>query len=335
MTDNAKTWALGTAPWAGIERTIPRSRVIIDNDFSGDPDDFFQLVHHLLSPTVEIPLVVASHLRPDDPMDPTERTAANAERIANEICDLMGLQHDGLVVRGAERALTDRCAPQPSAAAERIVAEAMREDTDLPLYYAAGGGLTDLASAYLLEPRIAERLTLLWIGGEEYPGTVPPPPGIEDAPEYNLRIDVTAAQVLFDAQDLAIWQFPRDIYRQCLISDAEMRLRVRPAGRVGAYLYDAIADVRSRMAAHGVAAGETYAIGDQPLVLATALTSQFQADASSSFYELRPCPSIADDGGYIHRPAGRPIRVYRQVDTRLMFEDMFSKLAELAAWQDA
>lgn len=36
----------------------------IDDDFSGYPDDLFQLVHHALSPAVEIPLVGASHLRP-------------------------------------------------------------------------------------------------------------------------------------------------------------------------------------------------------------------------------------------------------------------------------
>ena len=36
----------------------PRMRVIIDNDFSGDPDDLFALVHHVLLPSVEIPLII-------------------------------------------------------------------------------------------------------------------------------------------------------------------------------------------------------------------------------------------------------------------------------------
>ena len=31
-----------------------RARIIIDNDFRGDPDDLFQLAHHLLSLSVEI-----------------------------------------------------------------------------------------------------------------------------------------------------------------------------------------------------------------------------------------------------------------------------------------
>ena len=66
-TPPARTWTLGTAPWQPIPpASAPRARVIIDNDFSGDPDDLYQLVHHLLPPSVEIPLVVASHLRPGD-----------------------------------------------------------------------------------------------------------------------------------------------------------------------------------------------------------------------------------------------------------------------------
>lgn len=41
----------------------PRMRVIIDNDFSGDPDGLFQLAHHLLSPSVEIRGIIGSHLK--------------------------------------------------------------------------------------------------------------------------------------------------------------------------------------------------------------------------------------------------------------------------------
>src|SRR6187455_804238 len=44
----------------------PRMRVIIDNDFGGDPDGLYQLVHHLLSPSVEIRAIIGSHLKPGD-----------------------------------------------------------------------------------------------------------------------------------------------------------------------------------------------------------------------------------------------------------------------------
>ena len=38
----------------------PRMRVIIDNDFAGDPDGLLQLAHHLLSPSVDIRAVIGS-----------------------------------------------------------------------------------------------------------------------------------------------------------------------------------------------------------------------------------------------------------------------------------
>jgi hypothetical protein len=44
-------------------------------------------------------------------------------------------------------------------------------------------------------------------------------------------------------------------------------------------------------------------------------------------YVTRPAPRINDDGTYEGNPAGRPIRVYDQLDVRLMMEDLFAKLA--------
>ena len=131
----------------------PRARVIIDNDFAGDPDDLFQTAHHLLCPAVEIPFIVGSHLRAGDPWHPSPTTATEAARVANELLGIMGMAGRVPVLTGSEVKLDDMRTPQVSKAAEAIVAEAMRDDVKTPLYYAAGGGLTDLASAWLMEPR--------------------------------------------------------------------------------------------------------------------------------------------------------------------------------------
>lgn len=326
-----RRWRLGETPWLDRPFPAPRARVIVDNDFSGDPDDLYQLVHHLLSPSVRIPLLVASHLRPDDPLDPGPDTAANAEAVLADVLARMGAEQDGCVVRGAAAALVDAATPQDSPAARAIVAEAMRDDP-APLFYAAGGGLTDLASAYLLEPRIAERLVLVWIGGPEHDGLALPPRDAMPV-EYNLLIDVTAAQVLFDAPALEIWQVPRDVYRQCLVSDAELRRRVAATGPLGAYLYDEVRYEQDRVHEFGMPVSESYALGDSPLVLLTALRSTFEPDAASSAYVERPTPQLTADGTYRPVRGNRPMRVYTHVDTRLMFEDFFHKLDEFARWQ--
>lgn len=325
------SWFLGDCPWLDDAPPVSSSaRVIIDNDFAGDPDDLFQLVQHLLSPTVEITLIVSSHLRVEgDGVLAT--SAADGARVVKDVFARMGLDSTDRLTTGAEESFADDGAPRHSAAVDRIVAEALRDDPR-PLFYVAGGGLTDLASAYLLRPEIAGRLVLVWIGGFEHE----PVPWLEEptspAEEYNLSIDVRAAQVVFDAPDLEIWQVPRSTYGTCLMSDAEMRVRVRAAGPLGRYLYD---EIRTEMLRHATAErppAETYVLGDSPLVLLTALRNYWGRDASSSQYVRRPKPALSDGGRYVDRPGSAPMRVYTQVDVRTMHEDFYAKLELFETW---
>ncbi|MCX7522703.1 nucleoside hydrolase [Microbacterium sp. STN6] len=303
----------------------PRARVIIDNDFSGDPDGLVQLAHHVLSPSVEIAAIIGSQLGQSVPFGDWRGGAARAADRIRDVLDALGRAGEVHVIAGSDVGLTDTQTPVDSDGARAIVAEAMRDDTDLPLFIACGGSLTELASAWLLEPRIAERLTLVWIGGQEYPGLAVPPPGY-DAVEYNLNIDITAARVVFNDSSIPIWQVPRDAYRQAMLSRLELEERIRPCGAIGALLFDAIDEVETMAAQYGLPAGETYIYGDNPLVLLTALQSSFQADPSSSRYEVRPAPRFGPDGMPDFDGGGRSIRVYTQLDNRLMFEDLFLKL---------
>jgi hypothetical protein len=153
--------------------------------------------------------------------------------------------------------------------------------------------------------------------------------------EYNLLIDPISAQVVFGDSRIPIWQVPRDAYRQCLVSDAELRLRVATAGALGRHLYGEVAAVQHMAASVLGGASETYALGDSPLVLLSALQSVFEPDPSSSRHIEKPTPDIADDGTYVERADARPMRVYTWLDSRLMFEDMYLKLAEFGRWQSA
>ena len=322
-----------TAPTLALDWPLvrPRSRVIVDNDFSGDPDDLVQMAHHLLSPSVEIRGIIASHLAAGDPWDSSTQQATNAYNKAAELLDVMGLAGRYPLLKGSEVGLPSSGAPIVNTAAEAIVAEAMRDDSKLPLFFCAGAGLTELASAWLMEPRIGKRLTLVWIGGPEYPDLAVPPPRV-DPVEYNLGIDIAAAQVVFNQSDIGIWQIPRNVYRQCLMSYAELMTEVAPQGPLGQYLVDNIERVMRWTAGAGFDIGETYAMGDSPLVTLTALQSSFQPDPSSSHYVTRVAPHISDEGQYAgDSSAGREIRVYTQVDTRLTFQDFYSKLKLSAA----
>jgi inosine-uridine nucleoside N-ribohydrolase len=303
-------------------------RVLVDNDFSGDPDDLFQMSHHLLSPSVEIRGIIGSHLRADDDWDRTGNSAPDAVARAKELLRVMHMEGRTPVFLGAETALIDPREPIVSEAAKAIVAEAMRESA-LPLYLVCGAGLTDLASALMMEPRIARCMTVVWIGGEEYPDLALQPPGMKD-PEYNLRIDIPAAQYVFGETDVPIWQVPRNAYRQAIVSFAEIEDSVRPSGELGRFLFDAIKEVVERCAAMGANLGETYVLGDSPLVLLTALQTSFEADPASSDYVLHPRLGIKADGSYSNPTEHRNIRVYTRIDSRLLFSDFFAKLRRFA-----
>lgn len=303
----------------------PRMRVIVDNDLAGDPDGLFQLAHALRSPSAQVRLIIGSHLHAGRDFVPDDGSqAAKAAERAQTLLKLMGLEGRVPVVRGAEGALgrTDRRASPEAVAA--IIQEAMRADSKDPLYYVAGAGLTDLAAALQAEPRIAARMTLVWIGGSEHEG-VAVPPG-ESPAEYNFTIDKAAVQYVFGQSAIPIWQVPRDAYRQMLVTMAELQQLAR-SGPLGAWLVGQIEAVRAQTAKMGMNIGETYILGDSPLVTLTALQASFQPDPASCHWRTVPTPRIDDDGRYLARADGRPMRVFDRIDTRLTFADMMAKLS--------
>lgn len=299
----------------------PRARVIIDNDFAGDPDGLVQLAHHLLSPSVEIVGVISSHLHKGDGWDKTGDSVTEGVRLARQVIELCGSSVP--LVAGAKEPLSDQQSARPSAGVDLVLAEA-RRDSKLPLYFVCGGSLTTLASALLNDAAAMREVTVVWIGGSEHEG-FKPAPGTTPL-EYNTREDLNAARVVFATQGFKFWQIPRNAYKQALTSRAELEVRMK-VGKLGEYLYEEIAKVHTwHMLDENYNIGETYYMGDSVLVLVTALQSSFEADPSSSDYDIVKKPLMIETGGYAANPNGEDMRLYKQIDCRLMFEDFYAKL---------
>lgn len=306
-----------------------RYRVIIDNDFGGDPDGLFQLAHSLLSPSLDLRGIIGSHLNAHDGFDRSGAQAEHAAKEASQLMKVMKMEHAAPVMAGSNFAMPNDTTAVKSEAVNFIIREAMRTDTKLPLFVVCGAGLTEIASALLTKPEIAGKIVLIWIGGPEYTDLALPPPGYS-SPEYNLNIDIHAARVIFNKSSIALWQVPRNAYRQCMVSYAQLLRDVKTKGETGKYLVNKLENVMQMLGKYGLNAGETYILGDSPLVLLTALQSTFEPDPSSSKYAVKMAPFVNDKGDYMINPNGRNIRVYDLIDTRLMFDDLFAKLAMLA-----
>lgn len=322
------TLPMGHAAAAAAIAPRKLARVIIDNDFAGDPDGLFQLAHHVLCRSVDIPLIIGSHL-------PTSfssgHDASDGAARARELLKIMKLDAAHSPIAGSETAMRSRTSWSAGPASAAIVREAMRADASEPLIYAAGAGLTDLALAWLSEPRIGKRLKLIWIGGNEHAGFANPIPGPGEV-EFNLSIDPIAAQVIFNESDIEIWQVPRDAYRQMLFSNTELD-ELAASGALGAYLkakVDGMAEMLANIpGAPPVSASETYVLGDSPLVTLSALVSPVLPDPSSCKYRAIPTPRLLENGTYSARTNARPMRIYTDIDAGLTFRDMLAKFRTL------
>ncbi len=310
----------------------PAVSIIVDNDFGGDPDGLFMLSHFLLSQSVELPLVVGSQYRDFGAADEVpDKGAASVAKAAELLRHFPPSRHPPLVA-GRAGPLEDSGGEWHSPASAAIVREAMREDREVPLFYACGGSLTEIALAWLAEPAIAERLTLVWIGGGEYPGLGQAPAGPAE-PEYNYTLDPLAAQIVFNQSNIPLWQIPRNAFRRMMVGMAELE-EVGRTGALGHYLHGEVAVAEQRLAPllprHVFNPGEIHMLGDTALVTLTALRTAFQPDAASSDYELRQCPILTEDGSYEANPAGRLIRVYTHIDGSLTWRDFTAKLRRAA-----
>jgi inosine-uridine nucleoside N-ribohydrolase len=319
-----QTICLSQSP-TGVNNVAPRIRVIMDNDFGGDPDGLFALAHLLLSPSLDVRAIIGCHLRAGDGFDRSTEQAENAAKKASELRALIQTASNVPIIAGSNVAMLNDSTPVKNRAVSFIINEASRTDTQLPLYVVCGAGLTEIASALLTDPSIANKLTVIWIGGLEYPDLALPPPHYSKI-EYNTNIDIAAVKAVFNRSTVPIWQVPRNAYRQAIFPYSQLLLQVKPKGKVGNYLCTQIENVMK--AAHNwkLDLGEVYILGDSPLVLLTALQSSFEADPSSSEYVIKMAPMINNEGGYDLNSKGRNIRVYTRLDIKLMFDDFLAKL---------
>ena len=306
-----------------------KAPILITNDLSGDVDGIFALVHQLLCTSSEIKGIVGTHLGNQRAWTTNGQNTSVLDQAiarAHEVMGLLDMKDQIKVVKGAEKGLEAMDKPIDSEGARLIIEEAHKASPEHPLYVTVGASLTDVASAWLLDPSISKNIVVIWIGGQEYPFGHPFPPQYykdQNLIEYNARLDVKAFQTVFNLSDLTLWQIPRDVYRQCLYSMDELDDKIASCGEIGKYLTEKLHRFGS----------DTYVLGDSPMVLISTLTTTFEPGAASSFYEVTKAPKVTDTGFYDFTNPGRDIIVYKTVDTRLLFGDMESKLRNFAAKQ--
>lgn len=212
-------------------------RVVIDSDTYNEVDDQFAIAYAFLSEErMRVEAIYAAPFFNKRSTGPGNGMELSYEEILRLLA-LLGRPHEGLVHRGATDYLGAALAPQRCAAVEDLVERAMASDPADPLYVVGLAALTNIASALLLEPRIVERIVVVWLGGHalHWP----------DTREFNLRQDVPAARVVLDSGVPLVMLPCEGVVRHLSTSVPELESFVAPHGELGRFLTDRVKGYRA------------------------------------------------------------------------------------------
>lgn len=212
-------------------RRVPRipqrgrsMRVVIDSDAKNEIDDLYAIALALLSPDrFRIEGFVGSNYL-NDPDGGLESPRKSAEEIRT-VMTHAGLADRYPVVEGGHPMQYPRV-PSRSSGVEFIIDRAMDGPSDEPLWVIGLGSATNIASAWLVEPRISERVNVFWHFRTRWPHSC-----------YNFNVfgDAHAARLVFHS-DLSFVLFDTGTHLTAPMEETAANLL--PHGDLGRYLHE-------------------------------------------------------------------------------------------------
>jgi inosine-uridine nucleoside N-ribohydrolase len=210
------------APRAG------RVRCVLDTDTYNEIDDQFALVQMILSPDrLDLQAIYAAPFFNDRSSGPGQGMELSYEEIIR-LLERLDVKPQGLVHRGVTEYVGPEKVARPAAAVDDLIARARDGSSDNPLYVVAIAAISNVASALLRAPDIADKIVVVWLGGSalEWP----------NQQEFNLKQDVGGAQVLFDSGAPVVNVPCMGVVSHLHSSVPEIEKYVEPYGEIGKFL---------------------------------------------------------------------------------------------------
>ena len=163
--------------------------VVLDTDAYNEIDDQFAISYLLKSKEklntkaiYAAPFLNSKSESPEDGM----------KKSYDEIIKLLSLLNENTdVFKGSEMYLENENTPVISPAAQDLAERVKNYSPQNPLYVVAIGAITNVASAILLNPEVAENTVVVWLGGHAL--------HYNHTKEFNMRQDVAAARVVMQS----------------------------------------------------------------------------------------------------------------------------------------
>lgn len=178
--------AVGEAQTAATKgtRKLPQRAVILTTDIGAEMDDQWTLAHLALAPEIELRGIVTTHAP-----GLGAPAAESAAKVAREV--LRRMLPSGVaappVFPGSSSALKSQTVPQSNAGVEFMIRQSRSFTSQRRLGVLVTGAATDVASALLVDPSLAERVEIIAMGFDAYPA---------GGDSWNVKNDSAAWRVL-------------------------------------------------------------------------------------------------------------------------------------------
>ncbi len=199
-------------------------RVIIDADAHNEIDDVWAIALALLSPErLQIEgFVAANYDNENEGAGP--RSIETSAQTIHTLLQKAGLAGK-IPVKLGSAPMRYQFEPSESEGVDFIVERALASTPEDPLWIVGLGAATNIASAYLKEPRIADRVVIFWHGRTQWP---------DKAANFNVHGDVRAARRLFQS-DLSFVLFDTGSDLFCPMAESAPWAKT---GELGRFLHE-------------------------------------------------------------------------------------------------
>ncbi len=299
---------------AGLEQQLapPTGKVqaIVDSDTYNEIDDQFAVSYAMLSPErMEIEAIYAAPFHNDRSNSAGDGMQKSYEEILR-ILGRLGKNPAGFAHKGSKTFMTGAGKPVDSPSARDLIKKAM-EPRQGPLYAITIGAPTNVSSALLMEPKIRDRIVVVWLGGQPFDWPT--------AKEFNLQQDIHASRVLYDS-GVALVNIPtRNVSEHLRTTVPEVKQHLKGKSPIADYLageYEKF--TKERLPTPGFPLSRV--IWDISAVA-------WLVDPSWIPSKVVPSPMLTDDYAYKAKAGRHPVRVATGVNRDRVFDDLFRKLA--------
>ena len=278
--------------------------LILDTDTYNECDDQFALSYLIKSKDLfnieAITVAPYSHTKRDLTVRDGQELSYNE---ILKICNWLNFDTNNKVFKGSMDYIQNGY-DEKNNAVNKIIEIALKNNKT---YILGIGAITNIALAIKKEPKIVNKIEIVWLGGNEL--------GYEDNLEYNFRQDVEAVKIVFESKVKLTILPCKKIVSELRIDINTLKKYLENKSELCNYLIERFYNDGY----HGVQ--ESRVIWDISVIAYMINKKWFETEQIS-------CPNIRNDTSYEITDNRHNITFVTKLDRNKIYEDLFNKLGE-------